>query len=121
MDGITNVWQTWAVDPLSGVLVSIHDVVGSYAIAIILFTVGIRLLMIPLTMKQIQSQRKMQLIQPELEAIRRKFKGDRQATSEGTMKLYRQRGVNPAAGCLPVFIQLPILLALYGGILTLSG
>ena len=121
MDGITNGWQTWAVDPLSGVLVAIYDVVGSYAIAIILFTVGIRLLMIPLTMKQIQSQRKMQLIQPEMEALRRKFKGDRQATSEATMKLYRQRGVNPAAGCLPVFIQLPILLALYGGILTLSG
>ena len=121
MDGITNVWQTWAVNPLSGVLASIHDAVGSYAIAIILFTVAIRLLMIPLTMKQIQSQRKMQLIQPELEDIKRKYKGDRQATSEATMKIYRQRGVNPAAGCLPVFIQLPILLALYGGILTLSG
>ena len=121
MEGIFNTWQTLAVDPLSGVLSGIQSVVGNYAIAIILFTIGIRLLMIPLTLKQIRSQRKMQLIQPELEAMRRKFKGDRQATSEATMKLYKERGVNPVSGCLPALVQLPILLALYGGILTLSS
>jgi YidC/Oxa1 family membrane protein insertase len=121
MEAIPNTWQTWAVDPLSNALTLIHDAVGSYAIAIVLFTVLIRLLMIPLTLKQITSQRKMQLIQPELENIRSRFKGDRQAVSEATMKLYRERGVNPMAGCLPIFIQLPVLLALYGGILTLSG
>ena len=121
MEAIPNTWQTWAVDPLSNALTLIHDAVGSYAIAIVLFTVLIRLLMIPLTLKQITSQRKMQLIQPELEKIRGRFKGDRQAVSEATMKLYKERGVNPMAGCLPIFIQLPVLLALYGGILTLSG
>ena len=121
MDGIMNTWQTLAIDPLSGVLTGIQSVVGNYAIAIVLFTIGIRLLMVPLTLKQIRSQRKMQLIQPELEAMRRKFKGDRQATSEATMKLYKERGVNPVAGCLPALVQLPILLALYGGILTLSS
>ena len=121
MDGIFNTWQTLAVNPLSGVLTGIQSVVGNYAIAIVLFTIGIRLLMVPLTLKQIRSQRKMQLIQPELEAMRRKFKGDRQATSEATMKLYRERGVNPVSGCLPALVQLPILLALYGGILTLSS
>lgn len=121
MEAIPNTWQTWAVDPLSNALTLIHDAVGSYAIAIVLFTVLIRLLMIPLTLKQITSQRKMQLIQPELENIRKRFKGDRQAVSEATMKLYKERGVNPMAGCLPIFIQLPVLLALYGGILTLSS
>ena len=121
MEAIPNTWQTWAVDPLSDALTLIHDAVGSYAIAIVLFTVLIRLLMIPLTLKQITSQRKMQLIQPELENIRKRFKGDRQAVSEATMKLYKERGVNPMAGCLPIFIQLPVLLALYGGILTLSS
>ncbi len=121
MEAIPNTWQTWAVDPLSNALTLIQDAVGSYAIAIVLFTVLIRLLMIPLTLKQITSQRKMQLIQPELEKIRGRFKGDRQAVSEATMKLYKERGVNPMAGCLPIFIQLPVLLALYGGILTLSG
>ena len=121
MEAIPNTWQTWAVDPLSNALTLIHDAVGSYAIAIVLFTVLIRLLMIPLTLKQITSQRKMQLIQPELENIRKRYKGDRQAVSEATMKLYKERGVNPMAGCLPIFIQLPVLLALYGGILTLSS
>ena len=121
MEAIPNTWQTWAVDPLSNALTLIQDAVGSYAIAIVLFTVLIRLLMIPLTLKQITSQRKMQLIQPELEKIRGRFKGDRQAVSEATMKLYKERGVNPMAGCLPIFIQLPVLLALYGGILTLSS
>lgn len=121
MEAIPNTWQTWAVDPLSDALTLIHDAVGSYAIAIVLFTVLIRLLMIPLTLKQITSQRKMQLIQPELENIRKRYKGDRQAVSEATMKLYKERGVNPMAGCLPIFIQLPVLLALYGGILTLSS
>ena len=121
MEAIPNSWQTWAVDPLSNALTLIQDAVGSYAIAIVLFTVLIRLLMIPLTLKQITSQRKMQLIQPELEKIRGRFKGDRQAVSEATMKLYKERGVNPMAGCLPIFIQLPVLLALYGGILTLSS
>ena len=121
MEAIPNSWQMWAVDPLSNALTLIQDAVGSYAIAIVLFTVLIRLLMIPLTLKQITSQRKMQLIQPELEKIRGRLKGDRQAVSEATMKLYKERGVNPMAGCLPIFIQLPVLLALYGGILTLSG
>jgi YidC/Oxa1 family membrane protein insertase len=121
MEAIPNTWQTWAVDPLSDALTLIQDVVGSYAIAIVLFTVLIRLLMIPLTLQQITSQRKMQLIQPELEKIRNRFKGDRQAVSEATMKLYKERGVKPMASCLPIFIQLPVLLALYGGILTLSS
>ena len=98
MEAIPNTWQTWAVDPLSDALTLIHDAVGSYAIAIVLFTVLIRLLMIPLTLKQITSQRKMQLIQPELEKIRNRLKGDRQAISEATMKLYKERGVNPMAG-----------------------
>ena len=118
---IGETWQTWAVNPLSEVLNIIRDGVGSYAIAIILFTIAIRTLMIPLTLKQIRSQRRMQILQPEMAEIRRKFRNDRQAQSQATMKLYKEQGVSPLSGCLPIFVQLPILLALYGGILTLSG
>jgi len=118
---IGETWQTWAVDPLSEALTLIRDGVGSYAIAIILFTIAIRTLMIPLTVKQIRSQRRMQVLQPEMAEIRRKFRNDRQAQSQATMKLYKEHGVSPLSGCLPIFVQLPILLALYGGILTLSG
>ena len=119
--GITGFWQTWAVDPLSSVLTVIHDAVGSYAIAIILFTIGIRLLMIPLTVRQIRSQRRMQLLQPEIAKMRKRLKGDRQAESKAMMELYRKHSVNPVSGCLPLLVQLPVLLALYGGILTLSS
>ncbi len=119
--GITGFWQTWAVDPLSSVLTVIHDAVGSYAIAIILFTIGIRLLMIPLTVRQIRSQRRMQMLQPEIAKMRKRLKGDRQAESKAMMELYRTHNVNPVSGCLPLLVQLPVLLALYGGILTLSS
>ena len=119
--GIGETWQMWAVNPLSEVLNLIRDGVGSYAIAIILFTIVIRTLMVPLTVKQIRSQRRMQTLQPEMAELRRKFRNDRQAQSQATMKLYREHGVSPLSGCLPIFVQLPILLALYGGILTLSG
>ena len=118
---IGETWQTWAVNPLSEALSLIRDGVGSYAIAIILFTIAIRTLMIPLTVKQIRSQRRMQVLQPEMAEIRRKFRNDRQAQSQATMRLYKEHGVSPLSGCLPIFVQLPILLALYGGILTLSG
>ena len=121
LSGIPATWQTWAVDPLSGALTLIHDTVGSYALAIILFTIAIRVLMIPLTLRQIRSQRRMQLLQPEIAKLRKRTKGDRQKESQALMKLYRDHGVNPVSGCLPIFVQLPVLLALYGGILTLSG
>ncbi len=119
--GIAETWQTWAVNPLSEALSLIQDGVGSYAIAIILFTIAIRVLMVPLTVRQIRSQRRMQTLQPEIAKMRRKYKNDRQAQSQAMMKMYREHGVNPVSGCLPILVQLPVLLALYGGILTLSG
>ncbi|MBM4437441.1 MAG: membrane protein insertase YidC [Actinobacteria bacterium] len=121
LSGVASFWQTYAVDPLSAALTFIHDAVGSYAIAIVLFTIAIRVLLIPLTVQQIRSQRRMQLLQPEITKLKKKYKGDRQAESAELMKLYRARGANPVSGCLPLFVQLPVLLALYGGILTLSG
>ena len=119
--GISETWQTWAVNPLSEALNIIQDGVGSYAIAIILFTIAIRALMVPLTVRQIRSQRRMQLLQPEITRMKQKLKNDRQAQSQAMMKMYKEHGVNPVSGCLPLVVQLPILLALYGGILTLSS
>ena len=121
LSGISSTWQTWAVDPLSSVLTFIQDVVGSYAIAIVLFTIAIRLLMIPLTLRQIRSQRAMQTLQPEIAQLRKRHKGEQQRVSQEMWKLYKQHGVSPFSGCLPLVIQLPVLLALYGGILTLSS
>lgn len=85
----------------------------SYGIAIIVFTIIIRLILFPLNMKQTRSQVKMQEIQPELKKVQDKYKSDPQKAQEEIMKLYKEKGVNPMGGCLPLIIQLPILWALF--------
>jgi YidC/Oxa1 family membrane protein insertase len=95
------------------VLSFLYDVFGDIGIAIILVTILIRLLLIPLFRRQIVSQRRLQALQPELSEIRRRYKGDRNKQSQEQMKLYSERGVNPAAGCLPSVLQLFLLLPMY--------
>jgi YidC/Oxa1 family membrane protein insertase len=94
-------------------LAFLYSITGDIGIAIILLTIVIRTLLIPVFRAQIVSQRRMQMLQPELRAIQSKYKGDRQKISEEQMKLYRDRGVNPASGCLPAVLQLFLLLPMY--------
>lgn len=94
-------------------LIFIYDITGDIGISIILLTILIRILLIPVFRAQIVSQRRMQMLQPELRAIQTKYKGDRQKISEEQMKLYRDRGVNPASGCLPAVLQMFLLLPMY--------
>ena len=82
---------------------------SNFGVAIILFTVAIRIILVPLTIKQARQMKAMQAIQPKLKAIQDRYKNDRQKASQETMKLYREQGVNPL-GCLgPIFIQFPNL------------
>ena len=104
-------WQT-----LFNVLVAINSVIHVPAIAIIVFTVLVRLLVVPLTMKSLRSNRDMQQIQPLLKEVQRKYKDDRAKQQEEQMKLYQQYGINPAAGCLPMLVQLPVFFALYSAL-----
>ena len=100
------------VDPETGLrAVRTAYLTGDIGISIILLTIVIRTLLIPVFRAQIVSQRRMQMLQPELRAIQNKYKGDRQKISEEQMKLYREAGVNPMGGCLPMLVQLPILWA----------
>lgn len=92
------------LDPNSGV---------TWALAIIMLTVVIRTLLIPLFVKQINSARAMQTLQPRLAALQKKYGANRERLSQETMKMYREEGVNPMASCLPVLLQLPIFLALF--------
>jgi len=109
------IWNTfWHF--LFNILVAVNSVVGNPGIAIIIFTVLMRLLTVPLTMKALRSSRNMQQIQPLVKEIQRKYPKDRQKQQEETMKLYRDYGVNPAAGCLPMLIQLPIFIGLYSAL-----
>jgi YidC/Oxa1 family membrane protein insertase len=92
---------------------------GSLAIAIILFTILTRLLLLPLTIKQLQSSRKMQALQPKMADLRRKYGKDQQKLTEEMTKLYREEKVNPAGSCLPLLIQLPIFIGVYQAVYNL--
>lgn len=89
---------------------------GEYGFAILLLTVIVRLCILPLTVKQMRSSKEMQKLQPQLAEIKKKHKDNPQKQQEETMKLFQQHNVNPLAGCLPIFIQMPVFIALYNAI-----
>jgi len=91
-----------------------YDLIPNYGVAIILLTAAVRLVMLPLTIKQTRSMQEMQKLQPQIKALQTKYKGgDRQKLNEEMMKLYKEHKVNPLGGCLPLVLQLPVFLALY--------
>lgn len=90
-----------------------YDVIPSYVVAIMILTVAVRLLLLPLTIKQTRSMQAMQKIQPKVKELQRKYKGNRQKMNEELMKLYKEHQVNPLGGCLPLLLQLPVFFALY--------
>ncbi len=94
---------------------------GSPGLAIIIFTVLIKLLLTPLTLKTIKSQRAMQELQPKIKALQKRHGDDRQKLSAETMRLYQAHNVNPTASCLPVVFQLPIFWGLYASLRALAG
>ena len=95
------------------VLNAIYKIVGNYGIAIIIVTVLMRIIIFPLTLKQEKSMKKMRELQPELEKIKEKYKDNPQEYQQKTAELYRESGVNPLGGCLPLLIQMPVFVALY--------
>jgi len=90
-----------------------YSLFGDVGIAIVILTLIIKTALIPLFRAQIVSQRRMQMVQPEIKAIAIKYKGNRTKINEEQMRLYRERGVNPASGCLPSLLQLFLLLPIY--------
>ncbi len=107
-----NPWQL-LLDLLGSVLSFYYDIIPEYGIAIILLTLTVSLLLFPLTLKQTKSMRAMQEIQPEVKRLQKEYKGEKEELNKQLMALYQERGVNPAAGCLPLIIQMPIWFALY--------
>lgn len=102
------------VDFVVYVLNAIYGVVGNYGIAIIIVTILMRIVIFPLTLKQEKSMKKMRDLQPEIEKIKEKYKDSPQEYQQKTAELYRESGVNPLGGCLPLLIQMPVFVALYG-------
>lgn len=109
------VWDSWW-HLLLNVLVAINFVVHNPAVAIVVFTILIKLLTVPLTLKSLRSTRNMQRIQPLIKEVQKKYGKDKQKQQEETMRIYQQYGVNPAAGCFPMLVTLPIFFGLYSAL-----
>ncbi len=93
--------------------IATHQYIPNYGWIIVVFAVVIKILVYPLTHKTYESAAKMQELQPKITALREKYKNDNQRLSRETMKLYKEEGVNPLSGCLPLLLQMPIFIALY--------
>jgi len=93
----------------------IYNTVGfqNYALSLLLFTIASKIILLPLSIKQIKTTQRMQELQPELSRIQERYKNDREKLNEETMKFYQEKKYNPSSGCLPLFIQLPIVIALF--------
>ncbi len=118
MEFIVQVWNGLIIQPMVNSLIILYSVsFNNFGIAILLFTVVIRGIMMPLTVKQSRQMKRMTALQPKIKEIQSRFSGDRPRQSQETMKLYKEQGVNPI-GCLgPMFIQFPIWIGLYQAIL----
>jgi len=103
----------WIKQGVGYILGWIYELVPNYGVALILFTFAIKLLLLPLGLKQQKSMTKMQVIQPKVEELKEKYKDDKQKLQQETAKLYKEYNVGCAGGCLPMLIQLPILIMLY--------
>jgi YidC/Oxa1 family membrane protein insertase len=110
---IGQIWEAVLVQPLSQALLYLAEMTGSAGLAIIFFTIIVKAVLFPLTWQQIKSQRAMMLLQPEIKKVQKKYGKDRVKLQEETMRIYKEANVNPAAGCLPLLIQMPIWFALY--------
>lgn len=106
-------WFRWFERPLFMLLEALFRTVGNFGVAIILLTVIVRGIMFPIAQKQFASMAAMRAIQPKMKAIQERYKDDKPKQQEEIMALYKKEGVNPLAGCLPIFLQIPVFFALY--------
>ncbi|HEY60824.1 MAG TPA: YidC/Oxa1 family membrane protein insertase [Anaerolineae bacterium] len=117
-------WDAIIITPFINVVLFIYNLIGhNFGLAIILFTVLIKFATYPFTAKQVKSTKALQELQKDEEwlAIQKKYKNDRDHLAQAQMELYKKKGINPLASCLPTFIQLPIIVGLYQSIIQTMG
>ncbi|MFF2754486.1 membrane protein insertase YidC [Psychrobacillus sp. NPDC058041] len=118
-------WNHYIVWPLVSAITFFKDLLGTYGLGIITVTIIIRLVILPLMIKQTKSSKNMQEVQPELKKLKEKYSSKDAATQQKyqqeMMALFKERGINPAAGCLPVFVQMPILIGFYHAISRMNN
>lgn len=100
-------------DLFGTILYYIYTVVQNYGVAIVVFSIFAKLLLLPISIKQNKSMQEMNRLQPELQAIQKKYANDKQKLNDETMKLYSKHNYNPMSGCLPLIIQFPIIIGLF--------
>jgi YidC/Oxa1 family membrane protein insertase len=106
-------WFRWFEKPIFWLLLKLFEFAGNFGVAIILLTLIIRGIMFPIAQRQFASMAQMRAVQPKMKAIQERYKDDKPKQQQEIMKLYKDEGVNPLAGCLPIFLQIPIFFALY--------
>ena len=106
-------WFRWFEKPIFWLLVKLFSLVGNFGVAIILLTLIVRGIMFPIAQRQFASMAAMRAIQPKMKALQERYKDDKQKQQQEIMALYKKEGVNPLAGCLPIFLQIPVFFALY--------
>ena len=106
-------WLTPVAEPLFWLLQKIHDLVGNWGWAIILLTLLVKLIFYPLSAASYKSMAKMKKLQPRLQTLKERYGDDKQKFQQEMMKLYKTEKVNPAGGCLPILVQIPVFIALY--------
>jgi YidC/Oxa1 family membrane protein insertase len=106
-------WFRWFEKPIFWLLLQLYDFAGNFGVAIILLTLVIRLILFPIAQKQFASMAQMRAVQPKMKALQERYKEDKPKLQQEMAKLYKDEKINPLAGCLPIFIQIPIFFALY--------
>ena len=106
-------WFRWFEKPIFMLLDWLFHAVGNFGVAIILLTLIVRGLMFPVAQRQFASMAQMRAVQPKMKALQERYKDDKPRLQQETMALYKAEGVNPLAGCLPIFLQIPVFFALY--------
>lgn len=115
---ITLAWNLVILQPMLNFLILLYRVTFSnFGVAILVFTLVIRILMLPLTLKQLHGSRSMMALQPKMQELQKKYGKDREKISQETMKLYKEHGVNPLGCALPTIVQFPIWIGLYQSII----
>lgn len=116
-------FEAIAYDPIYNILISFYNIIPwkDFGIAIILTTLLIRLLIYPISKKQITSQKKLQELQPKIKEVQVKFKDNKEEQARAMMALYKEHGVNPVSGCLPIVVYLIVFIAIYQAIIHIAN
>lgn len=110
---INSFWNPILFQPLLNLLLALDKLTGNLGWSIVIMTVGLRLAMTPLVLPSLRASKKLQELAPEMEKLKAKFKGDKTGLMTAQSALYKEKGLNPAAGCLPQILQIVVLIALF--------